>query len=93
MSQDEGSQEGKTPVEPDAPDKPGELKELFQKRRDEGADDDEIVREVFESNPDADAKKSVELTGLTGLTIGRARGQVSIRRKRDSRASGRGRGK
>jgi hypothetical protein len=30
----------------------------------------------------------VEATGLTGLTIGRIKGQVSIRRKRDSRASG-----
>jgi hypothetical protein len=29
----------------------------------------------------------VELTGLTGLTIGRIKGQVSNRRKRDSRAS------
>ncbi len=88
MSEDEGSQESKTPVAPDAPDKPGELKELFQKRRDEGADDDEILREVPESNPNADIKRLVEATGLTGLTIGRIKGQVSIRRKRDSRASG-----
>jgi len=88
MSEDEGSQESKTPDAPDAPDKPDELKGLFQKRRDEGADDDEILREVFESNPNADIKKSVETTGLTGLTIGRAKGQVSNRRKRDSRASG-----
>ena len=73
---------------PDEPDKPDELKGLFQKRRDEGADDDEILREVFESNPNADAKKLAEVTGLTGLTIGRIKGQVSIRRKRDSRASG-----
>jgi len=77
--------ESKTPVNPDAPD---ELKGLFEKPRDEGADDDEILREVFESNPNADAKKLAEITGLTGLTIGRAKGQVSIRRKRDSRASG-----
>ena len=30
----------------------------------------------------------MEVTGLTGLTIGRIKGQVSNRRKRDSRASG-----
>ena len=77
--------ESKTPVTPDAPDA---LKGLLEEPRDEGADDDEILREVFESNPNADIKKLVEVTGPTGLTIGRIKGQVSIRRKRDSRASG-----
>ena len=81
-SEEEDSLEKKTPDEPD------ELKGLLEKRRDEGADDDEILREVFESNPNADAKKLAEVTGLTGLTIGRIKGQVSIRRKRDSRSSG-----
>jgi len=66
---------------------PDELKGLFEKRRDEGKEDEEIIREVFESNPNADIKRLVEVTGLTGLTIGRIKGQVSIRRKRDSRAS------
>jgi hypothetical protein len=70
------------------PDEPDELKGLFEKRRDEGGEYEEIIREVFESNPNADIKKLVEVTGLTGLTIGRIKGQVSIRRKRDSRASG-----
>jgi hypothetical protein len=81
----EDSLEKKAPDEPDAPD---ELKGLFEKPRDEGREDEEILREVFESNPNADIKKLVEVTGLTGLTIGRAKGQVSTRRKRDSRASG-----
>jgi len=85
LETEEEDLEKKTPDEPDAPDA---LKGLLEKRRDEGADDDEILREVFESNPNADTKKSVEATGLTGLTIGRIKGQVSIRRKRDSRASG-----
>jgi len=83
-TEEENSLEKKTP---DEPDKPDELKGLFEKRRDEGREDEEIIREVFESNPDADIKKLVEVTGLTGLTIGRIKGQVSIRRKRDSRAS------
>ena len=69
------------------PDEPDELKGLFEKRRDEGKEDEEILREVFELNPNADIKKLEEVTGLTGLTIGRIKGQVSIRRKRDSRAS------
>ena len=85
LETEEEDLEKKTPDEPDAPDA---LKGLLEKRRDEGADDDEILREVFESNPNADIKKSVEATGLTGLTIGRIKGQVSNRRKRDSRASG-----
>jgi len=84
LETEEEDLEKKTPDEPDEPD---ELKGLFEKRRDEGREDEEILREVFESNPNADIKKSVEVTGLTGLTIGRAKGQVSTRRKRDSRAS------
>jgi hypothetical protein len=83
-TEEENSLEKKTPDEPDEPD---ELKGLFEKPRDEGREDEEILREVFESNPNADIKKLVEVTGLTGLTIGRIKGQVSIRRKRDSRAS------
>ena len=66
---------------------PDEPKGFFEKRRDEGKEDEEIIREVFESNPNADIKKIGELTGLPSLTIGRIKGQVSIRRKRDSRAS------
>ena len=85
MSEEETSLEKKAPDEPDASD---ELKGLFEKRRDEGKEDEEILREVFESNPNADIKKLAELTGLTGLTIGRIKGQVAIRRKRDSRVSG-----
>jgi len=85
LETEEEDLEKKAPVNPDAPD---ELKGLLEKRRDEGADDDEILREVFESNPNADTKELVELTGLSGLTIGRIKGQVSNRRKRDSRASG-----
>ena len=85
LETEEEDLEKKTPDEPDAPD---ELKGLLEKPRDEGADDDEMLREVFESNPNADIKRFVEVTGLTGLTIGRIKGQVSIRRKRDSRASG-----
>jgi len=84
-TEEENSLEKKTS---DEPDKPDELKGLFEKPRDEGKEDEEILREVFESNPNADIKKLVEVTGLTGLTIGRIKGQVSIRRKRDSRASG-----
>jgi len=84
-SEEENSLEKKTPDEPDEPD---ELKGLLEKRRDEGADDDEILREVFQSNPNADIKKLVEVTGRPALTIGRIKGQVSIRRKRDSRSSG-----
>jgi hypothetical protein len=49
--------------------------------------DEEIIREVFELNSNADIKKLEELTGLPSLTIGRIKGQVSIRRKRESRAS------
>jgi hypothetical protein len=84
-SEEENSLEKKTPDEPDGPD---ELKGLFEKRRDEGKEDDEIIREVFEANPNADIKKLVEVTGLPALTIGRIKGLISIRRKRDSRASG-----
>lgn len=69
------------------PDEPDELKGFFEKRRDEGKEDEEIIREVFESNSNADIKKIGELTGLPSLTIDRIKGQVSIRRKRDSRAS------
>jgi len=64
-----------------------DLEAFFKKRREEEKTDEEILREVFESNPDADIKKLVEVTGLPSLTIGRIKGQVSIRRKRDSRAS------
>ena len=78
------SLEEKAPDEPDGPD---ELKEFFEKRRDEGKEDDEIIREVFEANPNADIKKLVEVTGRPALTIGRIKGLVSIRRKRDSRSS------
>lgn len=68
-------------------DEPDELKALFEKRRDEGKENEEILREVFESNPDTDIKRLVEVSGLPSLTIGRIKGQVAIRRKRDSRAS------
>ena len=66
---------------------PDEPKGFFEKRRDEGKEDEEIIREVFELNPNADIKKLVEVTGLPSLTIGRIKGQVSNRRKPDSRAS------
>lgn len=72
-----------TEVEIDVKDLDG----FFKKRREEQKPDEEILREVFELNPDADIKKLVEVTGLPSLTIGRIKGQVSIRRKRDSKAS------
>jgi len=80
MGEDETSSET-------TPEGPDELKELFEKRRKEEKTDDEIIREVFESNPNADIKKLEEVTGLPALTIGRIKGQVAIRRKRDSKAS------
>jgi len=64
-----------------------DLEAFFKKRREEQKPDEEILREVFELNLDADIKKLVEVTGLPSLTIGRIKGQVSIRRKRDSKAS------
>jgi hypothetical protein len=58
------------------PDEPDEFKGFFEMPRDEGKEGEEIIREIFESNHNADIKKLVEVTGLPSLTIGRIKGQV-----------------
>jgi len=59
---------------------PGEkiesLEEKFIRLREEGIEDKEIIKKIFEENPEANVGEICQITGMDALSVGRIKGQV-----------------